>query len=147
METTGTHCIVDLYECPGALLNDEVFIKQALRDAVQQGMATLLHEVSHSFHPQGVTALGLIAESHVAIHTWPEFGYAAVDVFTCGDRASAEKACLFLTKALKSGRHSMVKVPRGTALNPGPNLNPDPDPTSDVKTVSSAALSSEATIP
>ena len=137
METTGTHCIVDLYECPGALLNDEVFIKQALRDAAQQGMATLLHEVSHSFHPQGVTALGLIAESHLAIHTWPEFGYAAVDVFTCGDRASAETACLFLTEALKSGRHSMVNLSRGTALNPHP----------DAKVVPSAALSVEATIP
>lgn len=81
-------------------------------------MATLLHEVSHSFHPQGVTALGLIAESHVAIHTWPEFGYAAVDVFTCGEKASAERACLFLVEALQAGRHSMVKLSRGTGLNP-----------------------------
>lgn len=118
METTGTHCIAELYECPRDLLNDENRVKEALRGAVSQGMATLLHEVSHSFHPQGVTALGLIAESHVAIHTWPEFGYAAVDVFTCGERASAERACLFLVEALQAGRHSMVKLSRGTGLNP-----------------------------
>lgn len=125
METTGTHCIAELYECPRDLLNDENRVKEALRGAVSQGMATLLHEVSHSFHPQGVTALALIAESHVAIHTWPEFGYAAVDVFTCGDRASAERACQHLVEALQAGRHSMVKLSRGTGLNPkSENVSP-----------------------
>ena len=118
MESIGTHCIVDLYDCPKELLNDESFVKDALREAVGQGMATLLGEVSHKFHPQGVTALGLIAESHVAIHTWPEFGYAAVDVFTCGNRASAEKACVHLTKLLKAGRHALRKVERGTEFGP-----------------------------
>ena len=117
METTGIHCLVELYDCPRDLLNDEGFITRALRGAVEEGLATLLHEVSHHFHPQGVTALGLIAESHVAIHTWPEHGYAAVDVFTCGERASAEKACLYLVRALRAGRHSLQKLTRGTQLS------------------------------
>ncbi len=116
LEAAGTHCIVELYECPRDLLNDEGFIKEALREAVNRGMATLLHEVSHRFHPQGVTALGLIEESHVAIHTWPEHGYAAVDVFTCGSRASAEEACKQLIKALRPGRHSMTNLRRGTEV-------------------------------
>lgn len=117
METSGIHCIAELYDCPQHLLNDEVYIQQAIRDAVKQGMATLLHEVSHSFHPQGVTALALIAESHVAIHTWPEYGYAAADVFTCGDRASAVKACEHLIQSMKAGRHTLKKLERGMAIN------------------------------
>ncbi len=117
METSGIHCIAELYECPSELLNDEAHVKQSLRNAVDQGMATLLQEVSHQFHPQGVTALGLIAESHVAIHTWPEYGYAAVDVFTCGDRASAVKACEHLVTALKAQRHELKQLARGMAIN------------------------------
>ena len=117
METSGIHCIAELYDCPKHLLNDEVYIQQSIRDAVKQGMATLLHEVSHSFHPQGVTALALIAESHVAIHTWPEYGYAAADVFTCGDRASAIRACEHLIQSMKAGRHTMRKLERGMAIN------------------------------
>ena len=113
MEARGIHCIAELYDCPRGLLDDESFITGALRGAVEEGLATLLHEVSHRFHPQGVTALGLIAESHVAIHTWPEVGYAAVDVFTCGDRADAGKACEYLARTLKSGRHTIRKLTRG----------------------------------
>lgn len=120
METSGIHCIAELYDCPKNLLNDEGHIQQAIRGAVRHGMATILHEVSHSFHPQGVTALALIAESHVAIHTWPEYGYAAVDVFTCGDRASAVQACEYLIKAMGAKRHSLKKLNRGMAINGSP---------------------------
>ena len=120
LEASGTHCICELYDCPSGLLNDRAFVEKALRGAVAQGMATLLHEVSHKFHPQGVTALALIAESHVAIHTWPEYGYAGVDVFTCGDRASAEKACAYLIREFQAGRHTMKKLARGTDLMSGP---------------------------
>ena len=116
MESTGTHCIAELYDCPRELLNDETFVKRALREAVEEGFATLLHEVSHKFHPQGVTALGLIAESHVAIHTWPEYGYVAADVFTCGHRAKAEQACEHLVRTFRSGRHSIRNVIRGTEV-------------------------------
>ncbi len=116
MESTGTHCIAELYDCPPELLNDESFVKRALREAVDEAFATLLHEVSHQFHPQGITALGLISESHVAIHTWPEYGYVAADVFTCGPRAKAEKACEHLVRAFKSGRHTIQKLVRGTEV-------------------------------
>jgi len=113
LEARGIHCIAELYDCPAELLNDESYITGALRESVQHGMATLLHHVSHQFHPQGVTALALIAESHVAIHTWPEEGYAAVDVFTCGDQASAERACDHLVRALQSERSAVRKIKRG----------------------------------
>lgn len=116
MEAEGTHCICELYECPPHLLNDESFIKETLRDAVQAGFATLLREVSYKFDPQGVTALGLISESHIAIHTWPECGYAAADVFTCGERAKAEKACAHLIASLKPRSHYLRRLRRGVEL-------------------------------
>ncbi|MFQ5502684.1 MAG: adenosylmethionine decarboxylase [Phycisphaerae bacterium] len=114
METRGTHCMVELYDCPPDLLNDEIRITRAMREAVAEGLADLLGEVSHQFTPQGVTALGLLAESHISIHTWPEHGYAAADVFTCGDRAKAEVACRYLVGALQAGRHAFMKLTRGT---------------------------------
>jgi S-adenosylmethionine decarboxylase len=113
LDTIGSHCLVELYDCPAALLDDETVVRGAVRTAANEGFATLLHEVSHHFHPQGVTALGLIAESHIAIHTWPEHGYAAVDVFTCGDRANAEKACRHIARSLQAGRQSVTKLIRG----------------------------------
>ncbi len=113
MEAFGIHCICELHGCPPELLNDIEFVKQSIRDAANQGMATLLGEVSHKFHPQGVTALGLIAESHLAIHTWPECGYVALDVFTCGERASAVKACEYLIGVFKASDHVMRRLDRG----------------------------------
>ena len=113
MANIGTHCIVELYGCPRELLNDERFVKDALREATSFGLATLMGEVSHKFHPQGVTALALLAESHISIHTWPEHGYAAADIFTCGDRATPQRASDFLIRKFEAERHSMTKLVRG----------------------------------
>ncbi|MCP4248886.1 MAG: adenosylmethionine decarboxylase [bacterium] len=130
MEVIGSHCILELYGCPAELLDDEAFVSGALAGAVDQGMATLLHQVSHHFEPQGVTALALIAESHVAVHTWPEYGYAAIDVFTCGDRASAEQACHYLVGAFQAQRHTLDKLVRGQQVcadvRPGQSFEPVP---------------------
>lgn len=126
MEALGSHCIVELYDCPSGLLDDESFVKNAVREAAEKGWATLLHEVSHRFHPQGVTALGLIAESHIAIHTWPECGYVAADVFTCGDQASAQRACDYLIRAFEAGRHSLTKLVRGTEAREAAGTNSPP---------------------
>ena len=111
--TVGMHCLLDLYDCPSELLNDRLFIEQAMRDAAQQGLASLVKEVSHQFKPHGVTSIGLLAESHLSIHTWPEHCYAAVDVFTCGDTADPKQACLFLAQRLQAKNYSLQKVERG----------------------------------
>jgi S-adenosylmethionine decarboxylase len=109
----GTHCIVELYGCPRELLNDESFVQDALREATSFGLATLMGAVSQKFHPQGVTALALLAESHISIHTWPEHGYAAADIFTCGDRANPQRAADFLIRKFRADRHSLTKLVRG----------------------------------
>lgn len=112
MSGVGRHCILELYGCPPQLLDDESLIKQTLRSAAQIARSTLLGELSHKFEPQGVTALVLLAESHISIHTWPESGYAAVDVFTCGEHTLPEEASRHIAQSLEAGWHSLSTLPR-----------------------------------
>lgn len=79
------HVLFTLYDCDRDLLNDRMFIEQLLYDTAEQSRATFLNTISHQFEPQGVTAVTLLAESHISIHTWPEEGKAVCDIFTCGD--------------------------------------------------------------
>ena len=93
IDMVGKHCILELYECDQIKLNDEAFLRTVITSAAKRAGATLLNLITHRFEPQGITGLALLAESHISIHTWPENGYAAVDVFTCGDHTMPEKAC------------------------------------------------------
>ena len=93
-------------------LDDEVFLRSAITQAAERAGATLLNLITHQFQPQGVTGLALLAESHISIHTWPEAGYAAVDVFTCGDHTMPEKACAVLSEELGSGHQSLPSFRR-----------------------------------
>ena len=92
-DMVGKHCILELYDCDPSKLDDETFLRHTITTAAHRAGATLLNLITHRFEPQGVTGLALLAESHISIHTWPENGYAAVDVFTCGDHTMPEKAC------------------------------------------------------
>jgi len=113
-DTVGKHCILELYDCCHDKLNDEAFLRDAITDAAKRAGATLLHLVTHHFEPQGVTGLALLAESHISIHTWPESGYAAVDVFTCGDHTMPERACQVLIDELQAGQHKLTSFRRET---------------------------------
>ena len=106
-DSVGLHCIYELYAGNQDKLNDEAFVKEALTQAAQQSGATLISIVSHKFNPQGVTALALLSESHISIHTWPERGYAAVDAFTCGSHTDPEKACNCLRQSFDSTEGSI----------------------------------------
>ncbi len=79
----GTHLIIEVVEGEG--LDDEARIQKAFRDCVSTCGATLLHIHTHKFSPQGVSGVAVLAESHISVHTWPEIGYGAFDVFMCGD--------------------------------------------------------------
>jgi len=109
----GKHCILELLGCPSARLNDIAWIDAALREAALIAKSTLLKQVSFQFEPCGVTALALLAESHISVHTWPESGYVAIDVFTCGQHTQPEQACHYLVKAFQSSQHSLTTLPRG----------------------------------
>ncbi len=109
----GTHCILELYDCPFAALNDEQLIRDSIVEASREAMSTLLKIQSHHFDPHGVTALGLLAESHISVHTWPELGYAAVDIFTCGETAKPHTACMIIAERLQAGNQNLRFLVRG----------------------------------
>ena len=85
MEALGKQILVEYYDCEDSRINDVSFIESALLKATKASRATIISHNFHKFSPYGVSGVVVIAESHVAIHTWPEYNYAAVDIFTCGD--------------------------------------------------------------
>ncbi len=89
------------------------FIREALISAAREVGATILGDTFHRFTPQGVTGIVAIAESHISIHTWPEYGYAAVDVFTCGESFQPEKAAELIIQKLESKDAEIMTVLRG----------------------------------
>ena len=93
------HILFTLKGCPYGLLDDEAHIRNVLANAAQLSESTLLGIQSHKFQPQGVTAVALLAESHISIHTWPENGIAVCDVFTCGDHTSPRSAATYMYEA------------------------------------------------
>ena len=113
-DMVGKHCILELYDCDQARLNDEAFLRTAITNAAKRAGATLLNLITHRFEPQGVTGLALLAESHISIHTWPENGYAAVDVFTCGDHTMPVEACRVMSEELRASRHALRSFLRET---------------------------------
>lgn len=112
-EVLGVHHIAELCECNESLLNNSEFISSSLREAIKIANATLIEEVKYEFTPQGITAICLLSESHISIHTWPEKKYAAIDIFTCGDHTSPEKACNFMIDVLESKKNKLTILKRG----------------------------------
>lgn len=85
MEFLGRHILVEYYNCDENILKDHKLVEEYMIQAAKEAKATVVESCFHHFNPWGVSGAVIIAESHLTIHTWPEFGYAAVDLFTCGD--------------------------------------------------------------
>ncbi len=115
MVKVGTHLVVDAWEAPTELLNDPDRIRSAITDAVCAGEATLIDLCVHQFSPHGVTATATLAESHIAIHTWPEYGYFAADLFFCG-QGKPQEAVDFLITALQAKKITVKEIERGFSL-------------------------------
>ncbi len=113
MNALGKHLLLELKNCNKEVLNDLGFLKSALLTAASESGAIVLGESFHRFSPQGVSGVVIIAESHLFIHTWPEYGYAAADIFTCGNSVQPEKAAQILVGKLGAKNHSMVEIQRG----------------------------------
>ena len=113
MNVLGTHLLLELKDCDRQILNDLSLIRDALISAAQELGARILGESFHKFDPQGVTGVLPIAESHLCIHTWPEYGYAAVDVFTCNRSLDLHRVAELLVENLKAKDHSTLVVNRG----------------------------------
>ena len=106
------HLLLELYRCDCEKLNDESFLRCTLNKAAKLANATVLNLISNKFEPQGVTAIALLAESHISIHTWPESNYSAVDIFTCGKNMIPELASQFLIESLIAKEHSLRVIER-----------------------------------
>ena len=106
------HLLLELYRCDEEKLNDESFLRCTLNRAGKLAKAKILHLISNKFEPQGVTAIALLAESHISIHTWPESNYSAVDIFTCGQNMMPEQASQYLIESLMAEEHSLRVIER-----------------------------------
>lgn len=113
MKALGNHIIAEFYNCDKQVMNDAPFIEQIMNEAAILSGATVVGSHFHTFNPHGVSGVVVIAESHLSIHTWPEYGYAAVDIFTCGETIDAEKAFIFMKEQFKATSTSTVEMKRG----------------------------------
>ena len=113
MNALGRHLLIELQDCNKELLDDPDFIRDAMITAAVECGAVVLGDSFHQFNPQGVSGVVVIAESHLSIHTWPEYGYAAVDIFTCGTAVVPEKAAEVLIEKLGAKNHSSTEIQRG----------------------------------
>ncbi|MGL1863210.1 MAG: adenosylmethionine decarboxylase [Pseudodesulfovibrio sp.] len=109
----GEHWIIEFTGCPAEILDDLPYLQMVLKETCRMAKLNLLEAVDHAFTPQGVTALGLLSESHISIHTWPEEGYAAIDIFTCGEKNALDIALDNLVSTLKPDHHTCKIIKRG----------------------------------
>ena len=115
MDHLGKHVILELYDCSPAALSDPSLIESHMIDAAEAMEATVVLSTFHHFAPLGVSGVVVIQESHLTIHTWPEYGYAAIDIFTCG-AIKLEQGILHLEKSLEAGKKEVQLLRRGIAL-------------------------------
>ena len=112
----GKHLLLELYGCNSDKLNDEIFLRCKIDSASKLARASVLKLVSNKFEPHGVTAIALLAESHLSIHTWPESQYAAIDIFTCGKNMRPNIASQFLIDQLEATNHILKIINRDHPL-------------------------------
>ncbi|MEX0662538.1 MAG: adenosylmethionine decarboxylase [Balneolaceae bacterium] len=123
MEALGRQILVEFYDCDQSKINDVSYIENSLIQATKASKATIISHNFHKFSPYGISGVVVIAESHVTIHTWPEYNYAAVDIFTCGDTIDPwviqeQLKDYFESKSVSSMemKRGLFKVPHGQKL-------------------------------
>ncbi|ADE59006.1 S-adenosylmethionine decarboxylase proenzyme [Leptospira interrogans] len=121
----GKHVIAEFYECDYETINNHELVEDIMLKSVDLSGATTIKSVFHRFSPYGVSGVVVVSESHFAIHTWPEYGYCAVDVFTCGDLIDNQAALDYLKEKFGSKNVSVVEMKRGV-LNLGVDLHHKP---------------------
>ncbi|MCG8500014.1 MAG: adenosylmethionine decarboxylase [Firmicutes bacterium] len=113
MDTYSRHCMMELWECNDGLLDSREMVEKIMVEAALEAGAEVREVAFHKFAPQGVSGVVVISESHLAIHTFPEHGYASIDVFTCGERINPQVAAQLIAEKLGSKRVYEMNVERG----------------------------------
>ena len=119
----GRHIIAEFYDCNSEIIKDAALVEDVMLKSVKISGATIVQPVFHKFSPFGVSGIVVVSESHFSIHTWPEYKYCAVDIFTCGDTIESQDALEYLKENLGCGNVSVVEMKRGF-LNLGVNFSP-----------------------
>ncbi len=109
----GRHILVEFYNCDAKALSDHKFVEKVMNEAAVKSNATIVNSCFHTFNPWGVSGAVIIQESHLTIHTWPEYGYAAVDLFTCGEDVDPWIGFDHLSNQLQAEKWETSEVPRG----------------------------------
>jgi len=112
----GRHVIAELLNCDRSALDDVKLVESALLEAARATKSKIISHYVYRFKPHGVSGYVLVAESHLSIHTWPEYGYAAVDVFTCGERTDPWAGLKVLKERLKAQCISVISMERGVGV-------------------------------
>ncbi|MDN5348177.1 MAG: S-adenosylmethionine decarboxylase [Clostridia bacterium] len=113
MRALGRHVLAEVYGCSFEALNDIDKVREIMVNAALVAGAEIREVCFHKFSPQGVSGVVVISESHLAIHTWPELGYAAVDVFTCGEKVNPWEACKYLSEKFQAAQVHATEIQRG----------------------------------
>ncbi|KHE94054.1 MAG: adenosylmethionine decarboxylase [Candidatus Scalindua rubra] len=114
MEAYGRHLLLEMWDCNRYILNDPEKITQIMCTAANDAGATVVKSIYHEFNPPGITAVAILSESHISVHTWPIEGYVAVDVFTCGTVADPQLAIKSLLEGFEPKEHTSVEIKRGS---------------------------------
>ncbi|BDU50868.1 adenosylmethionine decarboxylase [Haliovirga abyssi] len=113
MKSLGKHLIIEFFDCDDKVLSNLEGVENAMNQAAIEAKSTIVNSVFHHFSPYGVSGAVIIAESHITIHTWPEYGYAAVDIFTCGEEVEPYKAYEYLKEKFNSKSVNIKELNRG----------------------------------
>src|SRR5438105_14400088 len=117
LNALGRHLLLEMFDCDPDAINSLEAVKGALIEAAKRAQATIVDVVFHEFNPFGISGVVVIAESHLSIHTWPEYRYAAVDVFSCGEVLQPEIAVNYLVEQFGAERASVVEMQRGVFVH------------------------------
>ena len=109
----ANHQIIDFYKCDKDILSNSDLVKSYFVKSAELANATIVSQKFHEFSPYGLTGVLVITESHISIHTWPEYGYAAIDVFSCCDKLDHKRLVESLKGSLKAGKVKSKSIKRG----------------------------------
>jgi len=118
LNALGIHLLIEMQDCSPILLDNIDHVRNAMLTAARESGATILGDKFHKFSPQGVTGVIAIAESHLTVHTWPEYGFAAADVFTCGSNCDPHAAASILIRELGCKKPQITEIKRGISVSP-----------------------------
>jgi len=117
IQALGTHILLELEHCPQPLLLDKKRLESALVESAEQAGASVVESVFHQFNPHGLSGVVVIAESHITAHTWPEYDYAAIDIFTCGDPDIAQRIQDEIKRRFSPATCSAKTIMRGPSVH------------------------------